>query len=41
MPNILATSSWVVRHSVVELIVDLLELGKSTRRSKQNKLTVS
>ena len=30
MLNILTRTSWVVRHSVVELMVDLLELGKST-----------
>lgn len=33
MPNILATTSWIVRHSVVELMADLLELGKSALSS--------
>ena len=30
MLGILKRTSWVVGHSVVELMVDLLELGKST-----------
>ena len=33
MLDILTRTSWVVRHSVVELMVDLLELGKSTLNS--------
>ena len=31
MPKILTTTNWVVRHSVVELMVDMLEHGKSAR----------
>ena len=31
LPSILVTINWEVRHSVVELIVDLLQFGKSTR----------
>ena len=38
MPKILTTTNWVVRHSVVELMVDMLEHGKSTRVFKQDTL---
>lgn len=40
MPKILTTTSWAVRHSVVELMVDMLEHGKSTRVFKQDTLTI-
>ena len=40
MPKILTTTNWIARHSVVELIVDMLEHGKSTRVFKQDTLTI-
>ena len=40
MPKILTTTSWAVRHSIVELMVDMFEHGKSTRAFKQDTLTI-